>query len=270
MDRQSLSKHVSSALESNSTSIASEFSESGRIRHFVVDNLLPQDLAKEIHAAFPKAERLYKRRSLRELKFVTSQMNRYNRLVEDAVFAFQSPEVVKTVEKIVGLKELEPDPELYAGGISMMGPGCFLNPHLDNSHDRKRTRYRVLNLLYYVTPDWDLASGGNLELWPEGPSAQPQAIESKFNRLVIMETGQHSWHSVNKVVGSGIRCCVSNYFFSKYPVGEQEYFHVTSFRGRPEEPIKDRVLQLDAGARKLVRKMLPLGIDRDKHRYIQE
>ena len=32
-----------------------------------------------------------------------------------------------------------------------MPQGNYLKPHLDNSHDRDRKRYRVLNLLYYVT-----------------------------------------------------------------------------------------------------------------------
>jgi len=40
----------------------------------------------------------------------------------------------------------------------------FLNPHLDTSHDKNREMYRVLNLLYYVTPDWSHEQGGKLEL----------------------------------------------------------------------------------------------------------
>ena len=44
----------------------------------------------------------------------------------------------------------------------------FLNPHLDNSHDKDRSRWHVLNLLYYVTPNWQEDFGGNLELWTNG------------------------------------------------------------------------------------------------------
>ena len=35
-----------------------------------------------------------------------------------------------------------------------MSEGCFLNPHIDNSHDRNLENYRRLNLLYYVNKDW--------------------------------------------------------------------------------------------------------------------
>jgi len=80
-----------------------------------------------------------------------------------------------------------------------MAKDNFLHPHLDNSHDAERHRWRVLNFLYYVTPDWQLDNGGNLKLWPNGPDQEPLTIESKFNRLLVMATHDSSWHSVNEV-----------------------------------------------------------------------
>lgn len=118
-----------------------------------------------------------------------------------------------------------------------MSKGDFLNPHIDNSHDRDLKKYRRLNLLYYVTPNWKNNYGGNFELWDEGVKKR-KLITSKFNRLVIMETNKQSWHSVNKVLTNKNRCCVSNYYFSSTPPEKEEYFHVTSFTGRPNEKIK--------------------------------
>jgi Rps23 Pro-64 3,4-dihydroxylase Tpa1-like proline 4-hydroxylase len=50
-----------------------------------------------------------------------------------------------------------------------MTRGHYLNPHIDNSHDKFRADYRVLDLLYYTSPDWQVEFGGSLELWPNGP-----------------------------------------------------------------------------------------------------
>lgn len=237
------------------------------IHFFVVDDLLPVELASEIRRAFPDASKMMLRKSLRELKYVTAQMNQHAPLLEEIIFAFQEPAVVELVQQISGLRSLYPDEHLYAGGISMMGNGHFLNPHLDNSHDKDRARYRVLNLLYYVSPDWQAGNGGNLEVWPNGTKAEPTTIVSEFNRLVVMVTNQHSWHSVSKNLTDQQRCCVSNYYFSDHPVGDDEYFHPTSFRGRPDEPVKDVVLQADAAARGVVRRLFPKGVKQATHVY---
>jgi Rps23 Pro-64 3,4-dihydroxylase Tpa1-like proline 4-hydroxylase len=232
-----------------------------------VDDLLPQEWAQAIRSAFPGPETMTLKSSLRELKFIAAQMNQYDPLLEEIVYAFQDPRIVQLVEQITDLRALQPDSLLYAGGISLMAPGHFLNPHVDNSHDKFRQRYRVLNLLYYVSPDWSESKGGNLELWPNGPQQQQTTIVSKFNRLAVMVTHQGSWHSVSQNVTAENRCCVSNYYFSDYPVGDAEYFHVTSFRGRPEQRMRDWVLRGDIWLRTLVRKVFPKGIKDNPHYY---
>jgi Rps23 Pro-64 3,4-dihydroxylase Tpa1-like proline 4-hydroxylase len=176
------------------------------------------------------------------------------------LYAFQSPEVIREVSVITGLKTLLPDPKLYAGGISRMEYKGFLEPHLDNSHDSTRSNYRVLNLLYYVTPNWTHESGGNFELWDQGPKGESREIVSAFNRLLIMATHDSSWHSVNEVrEKKSPRLCLSNYYFSPDPLNHP-YFHVTYFRGRPEEPIRDAVLAVDSSIRMGIRKVLKKGV----------
>jgi hypothetical protein len=63
---------------------------------------------------------------------------------------------------------------------------------------------------------------------------------------------------------------VSNYYFSDHPAGEAAYFHPTSFRGRPEQPVRDVLLRADATARGLVRKVFPKGVVANKHVYNKE
>lgn len=240
---------------------------SGRVGYFTVDNLLPVDVARRIRAAYPAGDSMKIKRSLRELKFIAAQMNQYDPLLEEAIYAFQDPRIVDLIGAITGLQELEPDEELYAGGISMMVEGHFLNPHVDNSHDKARERYRVLNLLYYVSPDWTRANGGNLELWPDGPQGEQITVDSLFNRLTVMVTNKTSWHSVSQVRVAQQRCCVSNYYFSKRSPEESEYFHVTSFRGRPEQKVRDLVLRADIALRMGLRKLFPKGVVENKHFY---
>ncbi|UZO77485.1 MULTISPECIES: 2OG-Fe(II) oxygenase [Microcystis] len=194
-------------------------------------------------------------------------MNLYNPLLEEIIYAFQYPKILSLLSEITGIPQLLPDEYLYAGGISLMARGCFLNPHIDNSHDKDRKNYRVLNLLYYVTPDWQEGYGGNLELWDNGLKSPQRTIWSKFNRLVIMKTDKSSYHSVNPVIYNGSRCCVSNYYFSPVSPESEDYFHVTSFRGRPEQKLRDLWLQADIAIRNKLRKVFPQGIVKPWHRY---
>lgn len=258
---------IAARLQDQRARLAAEFAQPGRIRSFVLDDLLPEDWARTIHAAFPEPAAMALKASLREHKYVAAQMDRYDPLLEASLYAFQDPDVVALIQAITGLSGLSPDPHLYAGGISLMDRSCFLNPHLDNSHDKDRRLYRVLNLLYYVSPDWQDAYGGHLELWDGGLRQPPRTISSRFNRLVIMETTRQSWHSVSPITHEGARCCVSNYYFSAVPVAAGDYFHVTSFRGRPEQPWRNLVLQADQALRMGLRKIFPRGVRSNPHVY---
>lgn len=266
--RQQLADLIIQRLVQEQKKLQKEFALPGRINSCVIDDVLPESIAKEIYEAFPSPEEMSIHKSIRENKRVAAQMNLYHPLLEEIVFAFQDPRIVACCETITGISGMMPDEHLYAGGISLMSQGNFLNPHLDNSHDNDRKNYRVLNLLYYVSPDWKLENGGNLELWDEGMHGPQRTIVSAFNRLALMITNRSSYHSVSKVTADAKRCCISNYYFSEQPAEQQAYFHVTSFYGRPEESaLKSVVLKADRNLRNFIRKVTGKRIVPTKHIY---
>ena len=92
-------------------------------------------------------------------------------------------------------------------------------------------------------------------------------IHSKFNRLAVMATHNKSLHSVSPVLFEGYRCCISNYYFSKTPLVLTDTFHVTSFRGRPENKLNDIILKTDTWLRMMIRKVFKKGIKDNPHVY---
>lgn len=264
--RAAIADMIASKLSVSRLELTRQYERSGTIPYFIVDELLPEALAQEIATAFPGKDELHAKSTLREKKAVSSQMNRHDALIEEALFAFHDPKVVTLIEKITSHK-LEADPMLYAGGISRMEKGDFLNPHIDNSHNKDRTRWRALNLLYYITPGWKLAMGGNLELWPEGMHGAQATIGAHFNRLVVMATHHHSLHSVSPVLGDLPRNCISNYYFSEAPMRADQQFHITAFRGRPEQKLRDLYLRSDAFLRMNLRRIKSSGFFNTGHWY---
>lgn len=228
-------------------------SNNGQFSFWIIDDLLPIQLALEIANKFPEETILRQRDTIREYKRVGVDFDRYEKIMEDITYAFHDHRVVKKIEEITGIKGMIPDEKLYAGGLSSMAKNSFLNPHLDNSHDDDHRLYRVLNLLYYVSHDWKLEYGGNLLLFPKGMKGEATEVESRFNRLVLMETNDLSYHAVTKVKCSNPRRCVSNYYFSEKSTNGKEYSHVTSFYSFPKGPkIQSFLLAVDRNIRQLI------------------
>lgn len=261
MDTQRVASLIVDRLDELSEEITKKWNnpEGTKTRHLIIDNFLPNDFATAIYDAFPRnADGFFDKNTFREKKKTLATLDDRPEILSTITYGMQHPSVVNKVASLLGFKDIIPDPTLYAGGLSMMFKDDFLNPHIDNSHDGARNLYRRLNMLYYVSPDWALENGGNFELWDEKVKIQ-KTITSKFNRLVVMETNKNSWHSVSPVKVELPRCCVSNYYFSKTSPDNHDYFHVTSFNGRPEEVGRRIISTFDNTARNIASKLLRLG-----------
>ena len=207
-------------------------------RHFALDNLLPEELAKQIYQAFPAPGKMPTISQFGGIKLKYYHLKKAAPLLQHINAAIQDPRVVAAIEAITEIKNQVPDTTRFAGGISMLLKGYFINPHLDNSHDMDKKNYRTLNVLYYVSPDWCLENGGNYELWDEDISNRI-VVPSLFNRLLVMETNRSSWHAVNKVLCKAPRCCIFNYYFSAQSPEDVEYFfNASSFKPRPSQKIR--------------------------------
>jgi Rps23 Pro-64 3,4-dihydroxylase Tpa1-like proline 4-hydroxylase len=261
--REELVNLILRRLDADSEKISAEFHTDRGIRanFCAIDDLLPDNIARDVASVFPPTTDMRLLDSFRERKFTSKSLDKFDPLIADITFAFQDERVIKKVAELTGIRDAHGDPHLYAGGISAMERGHFLNPHIDNSHDGEQQNYRVLNLLYYVTPDWKPENGGNLELWDEKVK-RPIEIPSLFNRLVLMSTNEKSWHSVNAVKADGVRCCVSNYYFSPHSPNGYETSHVTYFMARPEQKLRRIVTKVDSDVRSALRKIKKSGFSK--------
>ena len=254
--------------------LRNKYEQSGSINHLIIDNLLPNEIAAQLNFDFPKEEELNHLNAPSEKKFVGVYFSDKQKLVQECLYAFQERSVLSIISQITNIKNLIGDPELYAGGVSSMSKGCFLNPHIDNSHDRNLENFRRLNLLYYVNQNWSpIKDGGELVLYPKGIKNKEKEIHCMFNRLVIMRTDNKSIHGVKEILSkTKRRKCISNYYFSKNSPSGRRYYHSTSFHGFKKEFIKGTYLQLNAFARtyakKLIYKITGKSITTNSHKKI--
>ncbi len=109
-----------------------------------------------------------------------------------------SSEAVRMVESLTGMEGLQADPTLYGGGLHVTEPGGFLGLHLDNERHPQTGLARRLNLILYLTENWQPEWGGELELWDRARTAPIAKIWPAFGRTAIFETFAHSFHGQTK------------------------------------------------------------------------
>jgi Rps23 Pro-64 3,4-dihydroxylase Tpa1-like proline 4-hydroxylase len=266
MTQDQLAGVIAEKLEQNKEVLKTSWKNATPVRHFYIDDLLPGKWSQACFEALPDSAALMLRDTAKERKRVGIALEQYHPLMSAILYAFQDERVINVIAEITGLSDLEADASLYGSGISMMLPGDFLMPHLDNSHDGDGKKYRVINTLFYITPGWPENKGGNLELWDK-QMKQRTEIHSKFNRLVVMETNTESIHSVNRVAHDGMRACISNYYFSTEAAGHKKYVHKTTFYARPGDGLMKRFrFQAEGAAKNFLSKFLDNKTSRTKHR----
>lgn len=171
------------------------------IDHIIIDDFLSIEKAKELSNEFPTFDSsvwFYYNNPLENKK----TCNDYHKFPPETYRFFKylnSPEFVEYICNITGIKKLYPDYGLHGAGWHMHGQGGKLNVHLDYNIHPKLKLQRKLNLIYYLTEDWDSKWGGGLELWSHNletnePKDLVKVIENKFNRAILFDTTQNSWH----------------------------------------------------------------------------
>ena len=124
--RKELASFIINRLEQERDNIVASYQKSqGSIGYFFVDDIFPEAIALSIHSAFPRAEDTTLKKSIREHKHVAAQMNQYEPLLEEVIYAFQDERIVNFFKDVCQVSSLYPDENLYAGGISMMAKDNF-------------------------------------------------------------------------------------------------------------------------------------------------
>lgn len=213
------------------------------VAHIAVDDLLPTTSAHWLSEAFPNEAKLQRVRSLSKNVHVTRALKHLSEPLEELMSAFQTQQVARLFADIVGARDLEPDYSLDASGLLSLNRGGFINPQLEASHNARGDKYCVLKAIYYLSPDWRLADGGQLELWEDGLDRLPTVTLAKFNRLTLVAMHDGSWHSINRVNAKRPRRALVHTYYASEPLARRAYKHGVSFRGRPDQSVRDLVLR---------------------------
>ncbi len=103
---------------------------------------------------------------------------------------------------ISGIPDLLLDPRMFGGGTHENRHGQELDPHIDFNYTEEHGLHRRLNLIVYLNKDWKTEWGGAIEIHsnPRLPEEnQIRAFDPLFNRAVMFETNEVSWHGFPRI-----------------------------------------------------------------------
>jgi hypothetical protein len=184
--------------------VARQFAKADPFRHVVIPGFLDADLAQRLLQGFPSFEDRYALNEMGEVggKAVRMDVRNLPDAYQQLDAFLQSQEFLDYVSAVTGIPGLLYDPDYIGGGTHENCDGQSLDVHVDfNYHPRTKT-HRRLNLIIYLNHDWQESWGGTLDLHSDPWSlAQDRVVrvEPLFNRAVIFETTESSWHGFSPI-----------------------------------------------------------------------
>lgn len=215
-----------------------------------IDNFIPADEARAAVASYPDFEsalqmgRAFKTVNERK-KLQVTDSQRFASPVAALHHALASPQFLADLAYITNIPKILADDQLVGGGIHMTGPGGRLDVHVDFNYLEDRKLHRRLNLLLYLNDPWPEEWGGQFQLWDKEVKRCEATFDPIFNRCVIFETNEISFHGVVPVAPDARfprRSFATYYYTKEAPAHWGGISHGTIFKARPEEKMKGLVL----------------------------
>lgn len=190
---------------------AARFAAAEPFPHLVVDNLWPDSLLSAVDAEFPSADdrRWITYPDAKERGKKAGDRRMWGEATRGFFDAARSPDACTMLELLTGIEPLTADD--IGGGMHETGEGGRLAMHVDFNVHPTLPLERRLNMLVFLSRDWDPAWGGTLYLGEQ----REVSVVPAWNRTVIFATGETSWHGhPEPVIGDHLRRSLACYYYA--------------------------------------------------------
>lgn len=217
--------------------------------HIVIDHFLENWAAKKALEVFPKVQDdgWIHYLHVNEKKHGLNKMELLPPFIQEVIKELNSPDFVQLVSELTGIEGLIADEDLEGGGLHQSSRGGFLNIHADFTvHPHKRNWRRRVNLLIYFNENWQEEYNGHLELWSRDMANCEKRIAPLFNRCVIFNTDEDSYHGLPDPIQcpeNDTRKSLALYYFTEEK--ELPKKRATNYRARPEDGWRSILIWLD-------------------------
>lgn len=230
---------------------ASKYQNAAPFPSIFLDDFINDSAAEEALKSFPKVQDKgwIHYVHVNEKKHGLNKRDLLPDAVREIIDAFNSDSFVSALSEFTGIPNLEADDMLEGGGLHQTKRGGFLNIHADFTvHPHKSNYRRRVNLILYLNKDWKDSYGGDLELWDREMKSCKSKIAPHFNRAVIFNTDETSYHGLPDPMTcpeDSTRKSIALYYFTKEE--KKPKLRTTDYRARPTDTNK-KMIWLDKKA----------------------
>lgn len=185
--------------------LADRFQSARPFRHVAIDEFFQPSVARELADHFPVFDEKLALNENGEVgaKAVNEKVRDLGRPWQRLDDLVQSESFRALISRITGVPHLQYDPHYFGGGTHENLHGQGLDAHVDFNFHPVTRQHRRLNLIVYLTEEWQDEWGGSIQLHKDPylpPSEDEIAVVTPlFNRAVIFETNEHSWHGFPRI-----------------------------------------------------------------------
>lgn len=220
--------------------------------HLILENFLEPEAAENALAAFPAVQDAgwIHYVHVNEKKHGLNKMELLPPSIQTVVRYLNSPDFVAYLSELTGIPGLISDDKLEGGGLHQSKRNGFLNVHADFTvHPHQRHWRRRVNLLIYLNKDWKPEYRGDLELWDRQMQGVVQKIAPIYNRCVIFNTDEDSFHGLPDPIlcpDDMTRKSIALYYFTEEK--ETPKLRTTNYQARPQDGARAALIWLDKQA----------------------
>lgn len=235
--------------------------------HVLVDGFFETGLARELLEQFPAFDSRFAVDEFGRTggKAVVSDLGSLGPAYRQVHANLGSQAFLDWLSDVTGIPSLLYDADNFGGGTHENIDGQGLLPHVDFNYHPATHFHRRLNLIVYLNEEWKPEWGGSIHLHADPRTPVHDRVRSYapfFNRCVIFETSERSWHSFDRVAlphdeKHRTRKSLSVYFYTRERPDDTTYAdHTTFYVPRPLPPEFQTGRTLDDGDMETLARMI--------------
>jgi dTDP-glucose 4,6-dehydratase len=227
--------------------------------NIIIPNFLDNDYAEKLYKDFPvdiENRKWHKYDNPIERKYAFDNIKSLPENLKSIFYLLSTKEITNKISILSGIEDLEYDPYLHGAGLHVHEKNGLLHMHLDYEKHPYSNKQRRLNVIVYMSKDWNPEWNGETQLWDKNMENCVVKSNVVFNTAFIFKTNDISWHGLPEEIKCPqgvLRKTIAYYYVSPLISVPEEtkigndgsgYRTKATFIKRPQDPYDEKIDKL--------------------------